>query len=233
MIQLVFILIINTVLSYIYKDLRLTSYMTNIISHTFLSLLSMAVYMTSSLKHTDIDKVGRLQIFCGEWLFWYLAYDMVKMFLKVTPDNDKIYYIHHIAAMTLVSILIHGQFLQHYLPVICMFEVSSVPLNVRYLLRYRGVDSVSNEIMYTELVFFITFFLFRWVFGFNKALEAVLMVNGMEHESATTIAMTVAVNAVVLTFFIMHVVWTVGISKKALKYIHRHRKSKKIIGKHR
>lgn len=229
MIQLVIILTINTTLSYFYKDLRLASYMTNIISHCMLSIVAMTVYLTSSLKHTDIHGVGELEVFCGEWLFWYLAYDMLKMFLKVTLDNSRIYYFHHIAAMFLLTIMIKGQFLQHYIPVICMFEVSSVPLNVRYALRYVGVDSLSKEILYTELVFLFTFVAFRWVFGFSKALEAVLMINRMEHDNAWAVAMSVAVNVVILAFFALHVAWTSGIAKRAIKYVKRFRSRNKLL----
>lgn len=231
MIQLVIILTINTALSYFYKDLRLASYMTNIISHCMLSIFAMTVYLTSSLDNTDIRGVGNLEVFCGEWLFWYLAYDMLKMVLKVTLDNNVIYYVHHVAAMTLLTIMIKGPFLHHYIPVICMFEMSSVPLNVRYALRYVGVDSLSKEILYTEMVFFVTFFFFRWVVGFKKAFEAIVMINSMEHESGWTVATIVATNVLVLAFFLMHVVWTAGIFKKVVKYVKRFRSRNKLLGK--
>lgn len=222
MIQLVILLLIDLILANIYQgDMVLSSYVTNIISHTILSFMSILVFFViSDLEPIDIDRVGAYEVFCGRWLVWYLVMDVAKMFLGISK-YDNVYAVHHVFAIVLVESIIRFEMLHYYLPVICIFEISSIPLNIRYALRHVGTERAS--LIYTEFVFFILFVTVRLWFGFKKAFEAISMLIELENDKWVFIGIVVTTVAI---FALLHVVWTVGILRRLLITMSLYNKNK-------
>jgi hypothetical protein len=211
MFQLILIATIDLFFIYVYRDLRLASFVTNICSHSILSFMSIYVYLTSTVEYNDVFATGSSEVFCAEWMFWYLCYDTGKLLMGVYDNNSKLYYVHHILAMLLLDLIIRFEFLHHYLPVICMFEISSIPLNIRYALRYLDISD-KNSIV--DVVFVMSFVMVRWCFGFYKGVQALYVINTLEHEH---VAATFVVNVLLFVFFVIHVYWTILVFLKFKK----------------
>ena len=126
---------------------------------------------------------------------------------------------HHLIGIALIILIEHSGMLHRYIPIICLFEVSSVPLNIRYALLHVGKDKLSRQVIYTEVAFFISFLMVRWVFGFRKAYHLIMTLHEIEEKNHLESVVAFTVTVVVLMFLLMHVHWTVGIFKRVVKYI--------------
>lgn len=218
MFELLTLLVINLVSAHIYaNDMVLASYVTNIVSHTILSTMSLAVLFTpiSDMTPHDYDMIGEFEVVCGEWLKWYLVIDLFKMLTGVLLRYDSMYVLHHVFAITLVELIIRTGMLHYYLPVICIFEISSIPLNIRYALLHVNGDRV--HVLYTEIAFVVSFFVFRLLYGFSKAKEAIDILLEIDNKTTEEWFVTVVVMVIVGVFIAMHAVWTVGIVQKVKK----------------
>lgn len=210
MIPLIFLAIVDMCFTRIYcGDLTLASYMTNIVSHSALSLMSIVIFTYSDLDKNDIYQYGHGEVWCGRWLQWYLLYDLTKMFLGVLK-NEPIFIIHHVVAFTLVEIIIRKNILHYYLPIICIFEISSIPLNMRIAMRHVGATLA--DVLWVEVVFAILFVAVRVLFGFNKAYEALNILYNSDAEMVVFISLLF----IVAGFVILHAYWLVGIFKRVL-----------------
>lgn len=226
MIQLVLLLISELLLVHVYQgDMVLASYANNILSHALLSTLAIGVYFSSSDMEIKVDD-AKFELFCGEWLKWYFVLDLMRMLTGIIKLQG-IYVAHHLFGISLITMIEHSGMLHRYIPVICLFEVSSVPLNVRYALLHIGRDKMSKQVIYSEIVFFVTFILVRWGFGFRRAYEIIVRLYEIEEKTRLEKNVTITTSIVVLMFLLMHVHWTFGIFKRVLKYINKWRVSRR------
>lgn len=221
MIQLVILLILEIVLIRVYNgDMRLASYVNNIISHSLLSTMALVTFTIAPDDDLKSQSSTEFELFCGDWLYWYFVLDMCRMAIGITEINS-IYVIHHIFGIILLITIEKSGMLHRYIPVICIFEASSIPLNVRYALLHTGKDKMSKNVIYSELAFFVSFIIVRWIFGFNKAYEVVHKLMSLENKTGVEKALTTSTTIIVLIFVSMHIYWTIGLVKRAVKVVRR------------
>ena len=226
MIQLVCLLALDLFLSHVYQgDMKLASYVTNTISHALLSMFSMGVYLSAPDMELD-SKTTELELFCGEWLKWYFVVDLGRMFVGTIRFQD-IFVAHHLVGIALIVLIEHSGMLHRYIPVICLFEISSVPLNVRYALLHSGEPKMSRQVIFSEVAFFLSFIVVRWGFGFNKAYAVLMELHEIEDRNRLQTVVIYTTTIVLLLFLIMHVHWTFGIVKRVVKYIKKYKNMRK------
>lgn len=215
MIQLVCLLTLDLILTHFYRgDMVLASYITNAINHTLLSTFSFVVYLRDT-QNTE------LELLCGEWIKWYFVLDLGRMFVGIIKFQS-VFVVHHLVGIVLVVLIEHSEMLHKYTPVICLFEISSVPLNVRYALLHIGEDKFSRRVIYSEVAFLLSFVFVRWGFGFNKAYDALIELHAIEDGDRLQTIVIYTTTLVLLLFLLLHIHWTFGIIKRAVKYIKKY-----------
>lgn len=178
-----------------------SSLVVNIINHTLLSIYSFIVYSKKDANDTEM-------LFCGEWLLSYMIYDLIVM-LVLKKQKSFVYTVHHLFAIVLLHGLMATGRYYEYFPVICLFEVSSIPLNIRYLLRQYNVPNNSIIILMSEIVFIMLFIMIRFVFG-GRHVAAVWS----ELDSTNFFDMLLMI--IITIFGMMHVYWLVSIINKKI-----------------
>lgn len=217
MIQLVLLMSTELVLSNVYRDTQLASYVTNIINHSLLSLFSLFVYVSSTDDDIYAAKSNTiLELFCAQWLMMYFLFDLFRMFTGIIKMQS-IYVAHHLIGMSLLILIEHSGMLHRYIPVICLFEMSSVPLNIRYALLHTGKHKLSSQVIYSEIIFVISFIVVRWLFGFNKAYQVILKLHAIENKNRMEVVVAYTITLVIMMFLLMHINWTFEIMYKLVK----------------
>lgn len=150
------------------------------------------------------------------WLKYFLAYDFVKMVLG--RNKDFLMYVHHVLAFYLFEILDAENFGLYYMPIIALFEVSSIPLNIREVLVRRNYPSEGNAVKITEAAFVISFLWVRLVFGFKHIAKAVISLQN-EYRSGNinkekTFRLYAFPTAMFVTFVALHALWMKGIIRQ-------------------
>ena len=220
MIQLVALLTLDLLLSHVFKgDMLLASYVTNVVSHALLSVFATSVYLSAPDMELD-SETATLELFCGKWLKWYFVLDLFRMTVGIVR-LQWIFVAHHLIGIALLVLIEHSGMLHRHIPVICLFEASSVPLNIRYALLHTGNDKLSSRVIYAEVVFFMSFILVRWGFGFNKAYDVLVQLHAIDDKNRLQTVVAFTTTIVLFMFFMMHVHWTIGIFKRVAKYIKR------------
>jgi hypothetical protein len=197
-----------------FKDLDLTTafqtscHTTGALFHMLLVVLALWVHTTS-----DIDKlegVGYYECLLGYLLIMYLLHDtsIILLFKPLTRSN-KLYLLHHGAAIVLILTSIYGEVLNYYLPVICLFELSSIPLNLRYAVLESRLFMEWLPLL--EIVFVVLFVGVRIIWGGHKVSEATTL---LAHSNNVTFTTTVVIYFLVLLFSTMHMYWLNNIVKK-------------------
>lgn len=178
------------------------SLLVNIINHTVISIYALWAYFSNDMGN---------KVVCGELLLSYMIYDLARM-LTTKKYNSCIFIVHHLATIG----LLHGMFVtgryHEYFPVICLFELSSVPLNCRYLLRQCGVPNNSRWITMSEMTFFVTFVLVRFIFGGRHVRDVWVQ---LDHTRTFDVFMSL----IIVMFVIMHLYWFVGIINKKINQV--------------
>lgn len=190
-----------------------SSLVVNIINHTLLSCYATLVYLEVESKY-DIDVYNFSNprvILCGDWLLIYFIYDLIVMHF-FTGINSLVYIVHHVIAIMLIKALSMSGFYHYYLPIICMFEISSIPLNIRYLLRRNFVPKNSWKMITTKALFIITFIYVRIIFGGQHVYDIAVQLGIVNNWFDGFIIICIII------FSIMHIVWLIGILLKIYKW---------------
>lgn len=176
-----------------------SSLLVNILNHTFISVYSLWAHFSNDMGDNVV---------CGELLLSYMIYDLARM-LTTKKYNSYIFIVHHLATIG----LLHGMFVtgryHEYFPVICLFELSSVPLNCRYLLRQYGMPNNSRWIVMLEIWFFVTFVFVRFIFGGRHVSDVWVQ---LDYSNSFDMFLSV----VIVMFVVMHLYWVIGIINKKI-----------------
>lgn len=187
-----------------------TSLIVNIINHVGLTYYALQAF----LEITTIDDhhySSTSVLMCGEWLLTYMIYDLCVIWV-LTKTNSIIYTIHHVAAILLLhGMMVTGKY-HYYFPVICMFEFSSIPLNIRYLLKQYNVSKESWLFRLNDVVFVVSFAFIRLLFG-GRHVSNVWQV--LQYEDMFDIFLMI----IVILFSTLHLYWGFGILKKTFNLL--------------
>lgn len=187
------------------RNIKASNYLVNIINHTLLSISALITFDSNDIKNTS-DKINdhiELSEHLAFWLKQYLIYDILMMMYTKSDRLD--FYVHHCVSILFMTQVIENTFLQYYVPIFIMFEISSIPLNVRYFLLELNVPRENKWLKLSELLFSITFIFFRYFVGVYYILDAVYE---LEKQREIYSFGNFFVPYYVLTFFIvLHVYW--------------------------
>lgn len=204
------ILFVLDVVLFRFYDTWLSSCITNIISHSLLTSMSLFTFFAMDVSPDDFDIEDGWCVVCGNWLLWYLVYDLFRMILNIVPRDD-IYVVHHLSAIVLMSVMLEYGMLHYYIPIICLFEASSVLLNVRYALLHTGR---TDYLLYVEAAFVVVFVFVRLIFGFGNVLNGCLLLWRVEEKTVTEFFVMIVVFLSTIIFMALHAFWMIGIVRR-------------------
>lgn len=193
-------------LYYYFGDLRSASYLFNAVNHFMLTFYAFTIYRQPSEDlYLSCDKSE----FLATWLRDYILIDLVVML--IFGSRDWIYYLHHILTWILMDTM-RDNFMHDVVPIVALFEVSSIPLNLRYFLLNEGYNKESNIVRYQEFLFIVSFFLFRFCFGSFHIYNAVNLLNSSKVKLFWS--QYILPHATLILMMIFHFIWVKGILKK-------------------
>lgn len=177
----------------------------NILNHFGLTYYAFIVY--KSIQHENDHHSDKKAVICGEWLLSYMVYDLLVMWM-LTKTRNLVYTTHHVAAIALIQWMLNTGRYHYYFPVICMFEVSSIPLNLRYLLRQYDVPKTAPIMVMNDLMFALTFIGVRIVFGGRHVVNVLKNIDSDEDSF---------LKVILATFGSLHIYWLSGMIFKLIK----------------
>lgn len=178
----------------------------NIINHIALSYYSLNVLL--EIESGEKEYLPKA-ILCGQWLMSYMIYDLCVMWF-LTKTRSVIYTIHHVSAIVLIKLMIESGRFNDYYPVICLFEMSSIPLNIRYLCRQYNVPKDKWFMKVNDVLFVITFIVIRMIIGGSYVASAWIMLNN-------DFFVDKFIRVIIILFGVLHFFWLYQIIKKISK----------------
>lgn len=195
------------------NDVIVGSFILNIISHSLVILYSLyAIYNHDNNMDKIYDKSENSLIIIDH-LQNYFAYDLLVMIYTTVfvRKINYLYYIHHISVFLILEMLRDG-FLHYYVPIIAMFELSSIPLNLRYLML--EIKYSKKIIRKVEICFFVTFISIRCFYGMYYCYDIINLLLNENLKSKNHLYIPIGFFGLL---FLLHVTWIRGIYNKIKK----------------
>lgn len=181
----------------------------NIINHIALSYYSLNVLLEIESGEVSPREYFPKAILCGQWLLSYMIYDLCVMWF-LTKTRSVIYTIHHVSAIILLRMMVASGRFNDYYPIICLFELSSIPLNIRYLCRQYKVPKDKWFMKVNDVLFVITFIIMRMIVGGRYVARAWTMLNNKFFVDNF-------IRVIIILFIVLHFFWLYQIIKKISK----------------
>lgn len=154
-------------------DHESVGYLVNISSHVMLVAKALNILHYNDLG-TESYSTFNKDIDTGlSMLLDYLLYDLIKyvVFLKFRGLTNDMFF-HHVGGFALFLYIRHNFLIHHVMPYLFLYEVSSIPLNLRYYLKKHSPNS--NLLLPVELAFLGSFVYFRWYLSFQKLYRSIV-----------------------------------------------------------
>lgn len=179
-----FLVLLITIDSFL-NDKFLTSYIFNVMFHT--SLVIASVYNICS-NVTLIQAIRE-----------YLFFDLIKMFFSNQLFNNKLFVIHHVFFGMFCYYWQHNDYFLQHTDVLCLFEVSSIFLNLKFFVRHYYF----RRNLWLDFLFASSFVYFRIFYGIPKLISIVADYPGKWEYFDIFIIFSAS-----LTFVVLHIIWS-------------------------
>ena len=217
MILFIFFAVINFLFWRLGLKFKAANYLFNAFNH-FALCVTAILCIAHDDEMSNVNDVLYDKIVFAELLSWwiksYLIFDVIVMIL--TQNTKLEFYVHHAVCIVFFNITQTG-YIHYYVPYIILFEVSSIPLNLRYFLLEIGVPKTHWLVLNFEQVFFVSFFIFRLLIGSICVVQSVIEINRRHLELHDFISHYVIPHLVLCITIILHVYWVWYITEKITK----------------
>jgi hypothetical protein len=154
--------------SFTHEDLKSGGYVVNIINHTGLVIAS-TLWLSIFDVNESVYSYNLWSETLSTWLVNYIFYDLIKLFILSEKRFNTSFLIHHVATMAFFSYLNRYTLLHCFIPILTMFELSSIPLNVTFWLKHNHPE-VNHLITLSKAIFAFTFVTVRLLWGGSMCL---------------------------------------------------------------
>ena len=189
MLQLGFVLLLVAI-NHVVKDEIVSSYGFNVIIHIMLVLGSIYEVPGEMLIYTIRE---------------YLIFDLIKMFFTKSISKWS-FVLHHVVFSVFCIYMEQNTHLLKYAQLLCLFEISSIWLNLRDFIKYYFF----RRYLLLDILFVITFVYFRIFYGIPKLYN--IFIECTEKNSSLTQECLILLSTFSV-FLFLHAIWTYQIFK--------------------